>query len=161
MLCKSNSISCFRFRYQQLGLVLAFFTLTYYDIINTYMKSLQTTLQQMRFTEQIININICRHLKLEIALAIPASNDEKIETNNSALKLCSSSVQHQYGIWNICIRHRWESKMYSSQHHISPVTTYHIYYPYHTIDISCINNLQISLYIPICKAPPSATWLYK
>ena len=31
-----------------------------------------------------INMNILRHLKLEIALAIPASNDVKIEANNSA-----------------------------------------------------------------------------
>ena len=30
------------------------------------------------------NINIFRHLKLEIALAIPASNDEKYNWNNSA-----------------------------------------------------------------------------
>ena len=30
------------------------------------------------------NINICRHLKLEIALAIPALNDEKYNTTNSA-----------------------------------------------------------------------------
>ena len=29
-------------------------------------------------------INIIRHLKLEIALAIPASNDEKYNTTNSA-----------------------------------------------------------------------------
>ena len=29
-------------------------------------------------------INIFRHLKLEIALAIPASNDEKYNTTNSA-----------------------------------------------------------------------------
>ena len=31
-----------------------------------------------------INSNIFRHLKLEIALAIPASNDEKYNWNNSA-----------------------------------------------------------------------------
>ena len=31
-----------------------------------------------------INSNIFRHLKLEIALAIPASNDEKYNRNNSA-----------------------------------------------------------------------------
>ena len=31
-----------------------------------------------------ININIFRHLKLEIALAIPALNEWKIETNNAA-----------------------------------------------------------------------------
>ena len=30
------------------------------------------------------NKNIFRHLKLEIALAIPASNDEKYNSNNSA-----------------------------------------------------------------------------
>ena len=30
------------------------------------------------------NIYIFRHLKLEIALAIPASNDEKYNWNNSA-----------------------------------------------------------------------------
>ena len=30
------------------------------------------------------NINIFRHSKLEIALAIPASNDEKYNTTNSA-----------------------------------------------------------------------------
>ena len=30
-----------------------------------------------------INSNIFRHLKLEIALAIPASNDEKYTWNNS------------------------------------------------------------------------------
>ena len=30
-----------------------------------------------------ININIFRHLKLEIALAIPASNDEKYNWSNS------------------------------------------------------------------------------
>ena len=30
------------------------------------------------------NINIFRHLKLEIVLAIPASNYSKIEANNSA-----------------------------------------------------------------------------
>ena len=30
------------------------------------------------------NINIFRHLKLEIVLAIPASNDEKCNRNNSA-----------------------------------------------------------------------------
>ena len=37
------------------------------------------------------NIYIFRHLKLEIALAIPASNDEKYNWNNSAGK----------GLWNI------------------------------------------------------------
>ena len=31
-----------------------------------------------------INSNIFRHLKLEIALAIPASNDEKYNWSNSA-----------------------------------------------------------------------------
>ena len=31
-----------------------------------------------------LNRNIFRHLKLEIALAIPASNDEKLNKNNSA-----------------------------------------------------------------------------
>ena len=31
-----------------------------------------------------IDANIFRHLKLEIALAIPALNEEKIEPNNSA-----------------------------------------------------------------------------
>ena len=30
------------------------------------------------------NINFVRHLKLEIALAIPASNDEKYNSSNSA-----------------------------------------------------------------------------
>ena len=30
------------------------------------------------------NKNIFRHVKLEIALAIPASNDEKYNSNNSA-----------------------------------------------------------------------------
>ena len=30
------------------------------------------------------NINIFRHLKLEIALAIPAANDEKYSTTNTA-----------------------------------------------------------------------------
>ena len=39
------------------------------------------------------NIYIFRHLKLEIALAIPASNDEKYNLNNSAGQ----------GLINICV----------------------------------------------------------
>ena len=35
-----------------------------------------------------INSNSFRHLKLEIALAIPASNDEKYKWNNSAGQGC-------------------------------------------------------------------------
>ena len=36
-----------------------------------------------------LNINIFRHLKLEIALAIPALNEWKIEANNSAARWLS------------------------------------------------------------------------
>ena len=50
--------------------------------------SLITQLRRCIFSK---NKNIFRHLKLEIALAIPASNDEKYNSNNSAgqgLKFC-------------------------------------------------------------------------
>ena len=46
-----------------------------------------------------INSNIFLHLKLGIALAIPASNDEKYNWSNSAwqgLKLCSSDIVVHY-----------------------------------------------------------------
>ena len=43
--------------------------------------SLITQLKRCIFSK---NKNIFRHLKLEIALAIPASNDEKYNSNNSA-----------------------------------------------------------------------------
>ena len=43
--------------------------------------SLITQLNRCIFSK---NKNIFRHLKLEIALAIPASNDEKYNLNNSA-----------------------------------------------------------------------------
>ena len=43
--------------------------------------SLITRLKRCIFSK---NKNIFRHLKLEIALAIPASNDEKYNSNNSA-----------------------------------------------------------------------------
>ena len=44
------------------------------------------------------NKNIFRHLKLEIALAIPASNDEKYNTTNSAgqgLNMLKIKIKHQ------------------------------------------------------------------
>ena len=50
--------------------------------------SLITQLRRCIFSK---NKNIFRHLKLEIAIAIPASNDEKYNSNNSArqgLTLC-------------------------------------------------------------------------
>ena len=43
--------------------------------------SLITQLRRCIFSK---NKNIFRHLKLEITLAIPASNDEKYNSNNSA-----------------------------------------------------------------------------
>ena len=43
--------------------------------------SLITQLRRCIFSK---NKNIFRHLKLEIALAIPASSDEKYNSNNSA-----------------------------------------------------------------------------
>ena len=43
--------------------------------------SLITQLRRCIFSK---NKKISRHLKLEIALAIPASNDEKYNSNNSA-----------------------------------------------------------------------------
>ena len=43
--------------------------------------SLITQLKRCIFSK---NKNILRHLKLEIALAIPASKDEKYNSNNSA-----------------------------------------------------------------------------
>ena len=50
--------------------------------------SLITQLRRCIFSK---NKNIFRHLKLEIALAIPASNDEKYNSNNSGQGLTIDS----------------------------------------------------------------------
>ena len=71
--------------------------------------SLITQLKRCIFSK---NKNIFRHLKLEIALAIPASNDEKYNLNNSAgqglnvnlLEICAEVYMYQFNLRpNICI----------------------------------------------------------
>ena len=54
--------------------------------------SLTTQLRRCLFSK---NKNIFRHLKLEIALAIPASNDEKYNSNNSA----GQGLSYEYYYW--------------------------------------------------------------
>ena len=46
------------------------------------------------------NINIFRHLKLEIALAIPASNDEKYNITNSAGQGLTLTTLEKFSISN-------------------------------------------------------------
>ena len=54
--------------------------------------SLITQLRRCIFSK---NVNIFRHLKLDIALAIPASNDEKYNSKNSAGQGLISTIFHQ------------------------------------------------------------------
>ena len=91
------------------------------------------------------NIYIFRHLKLEIALAIPASNDEKYNWNNSAgqglnpvaivvtfyrnsfslflvIDLCSIYFKKKYTLWHL-------------------MSTYHTY-------VSDIRVILLQMYVP-------------
>ena len=46
-------------------------------------------------------MNIFRYLKLEIALAIPASNDWKIEANNSAAQVLNHYTTALPALWSV------------------------------------------------------------
>ena len=52
-------------------------------MIKLFVIDVHNKTHQIKKFDLSIFIN-CRHLKLEIALAIPASTDDKIETNRSA-----------------------------------------------------------------------------
>ena len=71
--------------------------------------SLITQLRRCIFSK---NKNIFRHLKLEIALAIPASNDDKYNSNNSAGQ----------GLLN-CPQNHIKTIINTKLSHIVPVTT--------------------------------------
>ena len=60
-----------------------------------YSVSLITQLKRCIFSK---NKYIFRHLKLEIALAIPASNDEKYNSNNSAGQGLNTCILLNYNI---------------------------------------------------------------